>query len=79
LGGYSDVIKFARGGGTKRSSTALELLHLLKLRNDLPPEAQFSQAISRSRELQAMFMRPSNAASIGSRRCVLCMKKLSLA
>jgi hypothetical protein len=34
LGGYSNVLKFGRGGRTK---TPLELLHLLKLSSDLPP------------------------------------------
>ena len=50
-GGYSNVLS-----GTKRTSTAIELLHMLKLRSDLLPlEAQFSQAIGRSPELRAMY------------------------
>ena len=46
LGGFSDVIKFARGGGTP-----LQLMHTLQFGDD----AQFARVISRSPEIRQLY------------------------
>ena len=49
-GGYSNVLSFAEGG-----DTPLEMLHALKLTENVHPEIQFENAIRHSPELAQMY------------------------